>query len=245
MNIIENIIRFTTVLSELTVGSITRRVYRAVVKHNRTLRLEDIVESAATKHGVQRGLMAYHIAVFIEEVIEAVKTGHRVEIADFLSAYLSASGTFEAANSPWNALLHRLCVNLIPKGRLKAATEGATAQNVTEGNHVIVRRILDGISHVENVITNVAGVKVYISGDCMQINPGAEDEGVWLEREDGSIAAKATVDESTTTTVDCTFGTLPVEDGKYKLVVAARGGLGLEYGVSLARRNVEVKTANS
>ena len=121
--------------------------------------------------------------------------------------------------------------------------DSATAVNVTEGNHAILKRVLDTVSKVDGVITNQPNVTVYLSGTSLLLNAAASDEGVWLEDKEGTVVAKATIVGSTSTTVDCTFATLP-EDGEYKIVVATRGGLGPEFGVSLARKVVEVKTAN-
>lgn len=244
MNATDNIILFTTVLSVLNVGGVEKRQYRGVVRHNRTVRLPEIVKNAATKHGVQEGLLMYYATILFGEIGDSVLTGHRVEIDDFGSLHLTASGTFSAANAPWDAALHRMGVSIAAKGKLKAAAGVLSGKNVTEGNHVILKRVVDNLCGLENVITNTANVQVFISGDSMLITEGAEDEGVWLENERGEVVAKATVAGSTTTTVDCTFGTLPIEDGDYKIVVAARGGLGMEMGVSLASRIVKVKTAN-
>ena len=59
----------------------------------------------------------------------------------------------------------------------------------------------------------------------------------------GVVVANGKVTGSTSTTIDCTFATLP-KDGTYKIVVATRGGLGSEFGVSIARKSVEVKSAS-
>ena len=244
MNKTDNIVQFTTVLSVLNVGGVEKRQYRGVVRHNRTVRLPEIVKNAAMKHGVQEGLLMYYATILFAEIDDSVLGGHRVEIDDFGSLYLTTSGTFSAANAPWDPVLHTVGVSINAKGRLKESAQDLSGKNVTEGNHVILKRVVDNISKIENVITNAANVKVYLSGDAMYITPGATDEGVWLENDRGETVAKATVDNSTMTTVDCTFTTLPIEDGKYRIVVASRGALGSEFGVSLAFRTVEVKTAN-
>ena len=57
---------------------------------------------------------------------------------------------------------------------------------------------------------------------------------------DGNVVATAEVTGSTSTTLDCMFATLPA-DGAYKLTVATSRGLGNEFGVTIVRRNVQVK----
>ena len=239
-----NTIPFSTVLSELNVKGVVKRQYRGIVQHVRTVRLPEIAKSAAAKLGVPEGLFTYYATVLFDEIGSSVVSGHRVELDDFGSLYLTASGTFDSANAHWDPSANRIGISISAKGRLKDAAAGLAGRNVTEGNHVILKRVVDGTSRIENVITNAANVKVYLSGDSMLVTAGAADEGVWLENANGEVVATATVDASTMTTVDCTFTTLPVEDGSYRLVVAARGGLSMEYGVSIAHRNVKVQTAN-
>ena len=153
-------------------------------------------------------------------------------------------GTFAGANAPWDKSKNALLPYFYAKGDMKDAFADVSAVNVTEGNRAHVNRVLDTVLKVDGVIVNQPNVTVYLSGTNLLLNAAATDEGVWLEDKDGTVVATATVVGSTSTTVDCTFATLP-EDGDYKIVVATRGGLGPEFGVSIARKAVEVKSVNS
>lgn len=243
MKTLANIIEFTTVLSELVVKGIKRRFYRAVPRHRETLHKEDIISRTAERTGVDAGLLSYYVTVLFDVIIEAVKSGHRVLIEGFAEFLLTVRGLFAAANDPWDPTRHRLALNVVAKGNLKEAASGMTGKNMTQGNNVILKRVTDTVSGVENVLTNQPNLEVIISGDNLLMKPGSEDEGVWLENAAGEIVAESVVTDSAATTVDCTFATLP-EDGEYTLVVAARGTYDANYGVSVARRKVAVKTAN-
>lgn len=236
-----NEIRFKTVLSSLKKGE--KPCYRAVVNHNGTVYLDEIARNAAARVGMDEAVMRFNAELFFAQVAEEMKGGNRVEVENLFSGGIAVTGTFAGANAPWDKSKNALVPYFFAKGGMRQALDSATAVNVTEGNHAILKRVLDTVSKVDGVITNQPNVTVYLSGTSLLLNAAASDEGVWLEDKDGTVVAKATVVGSTSTTVDCTFATLP-DDGEYKIVVATRGGLGPEFGVSLARKVVEVKTAN-
>lgn len=234
-------INYKTVLSSLKKGG--KACYRAIPVTNGSVDLTTLSEHAAERAGMDPVVMKFNAELLFSQIADEMTDGKRIEIEDFMSGGLAIEGVFEAANSTWDKSKNRLQPYFTAKGSMKSAFGNVIGVNITEGNHCMIKRVLDTTSKTEGVITNAAGVVVYISGVNMLINTTAEDEGVWLEDEEGTIIATATVTGSTSTTIDCTFGTFPVEeDGRYKLVVASRGGLGSEFGVSIARKAVEVKT---
>jgi len=241
-----SVVDFSTVHSILKDATGAQRsVYRGVVRHNDTVRGPELVASAAADNDIKESLLAYHSNVLVGELKSAILRGNRIELDDFMSIWLTASGTFESANAKWDASVNRVNVHCAAKGAFRDSVSGLTGRNVTEGNHAFIRRVLDSVSKIENQITRgAADMVVMVSGDNLLITAGATDEGVWLEKADGTIVATGTVTASTQTTLDCTFDALP-EDGAYRLCIAARGGLSLEYGVSKAFRNVTVKTAET
>ena len=187
-------------------------------------------------------VMKFNGELLLSQIKAELATGHRVEIEDMLSGGIAVEGVFEAANSPWDKSKHRLVPYFFAKGAMKSAFKDVTCMNVTEGNRCTIRRVLDTTLKTDGIIANIKDVVVYISGINTSINASAEDEGVWLEDMEGTIVAQATISGSTSTTIDCAFPTLPlVLTGEYKLVVATRGGLGSEFGVSIARKSVEIR----
>ena len=237
-------VKFKTVLSSLKKGG--KACYRAIPLTQGSVDMTTLSEHAAERVGMDPAVMKFNAELLFTQLADEMAEGRRVEVEDLLYGGLAVEGVFEAANSVWDKSKHRLIPYFAAKGAMKEAFGDVVGVNVTEGNHCTIKRILDTTSKTEGVITNAKDVVVYISGVNMLLNTSAADEGVWLEDEDGTIVAKATVSGSTSTTIDCTFATLPLEeDGDYKLVVATRGGLGSEFGVSIARKSVEVKTANA
>ena len=235
-------VKFKTVLSTFKKGD--KPCYRGIVNHNGTVYLADIAKNAAARVGMDESVMKFSGELLVDQIGLELKGGKRVEIENLLSGGLSILGTFSGANAPWDKSKNALSPYFYAKGAMKEAFVDAVAVNVTEGNHAQLKRVLDTVSKTEGVITNQPNVTVYLSGVNLLLNAAASDEGVWLEDKDGTVVATATVTGSTSTTLDCVFATLP-EDGTYKIVVATRGGLGSEFGVSVARKSVEVKTANA
>ena len=234
-------LKFKTVLSSFKKGE--QPCYRAVVNHNGTVYLDEIATNAAARVGMDAAVMKFNAELFFAQVAEELKNGNRVEVENLFSGGIAVTGTFAGANAPWDKSKNALVPYFYAKGDMREALDGSTAVNVTEGNHAQIKRVLDTVLKVDGVIANQPNVTVYLSGTNLLLNTTASDEGVWLENKDGTVVATATVVGSTATTVDCAFATLP-EDGDYKIVVATRGGLGPEFGVSIARKSVEVKSAN-
>jgi hypothetical protein len=205
--------------------------------------MDEISSNAANRVGMDPAVMKFNAELFFAQIAEELRAGNRVEVENLFSGGIAVTGTFAGANAPWDKAKNSLVPYFYAKGDMRTALDGITAVNVTEGNHAQIKRVLDTIAKVDGVITSQPNVMVYLSGVNLLVNQAASDEGVWLEGKDGAIVANATVTGSTATTIDCTFATLP-EDGTYKIVVATRGGLGPEFGVSIARKSVEVKSAN-
>lgn len=232
---------FKTVLSSLKKGGKAR--YRAYPVTKGSVDFKTLSEHAAERVGMDPAVMKFNGELLLSQITTELVSGHRVEIEDLISGGIAVEGVFEAANSPWDRTKHRLVPYFTAKGAMKSAFDGVTCVNVTEGNRCTIKRVLDTTLKTEGVIANVKDVVVYVSGVNTLINTSAEDEGVWLEDAEGTIVAQATVSASTSTTIDCVFATLPlVLAGSYKIVVASRGGLGSEFGVSIARKSVEIRS---
>lgn len=236
-------LRFKTVMSSLKKGG--KACYRAIPLTKGSVDFKTLSEHAAERVGMDPAVMKFNGELLLAQIKAELIAGRRVEIEDILSGGIAVEGVFEAANSPWDKTKHRLVPYFFAKGAMKSAFNDVSCVNVTEGNRCTIRRILDTTLKTEGIIANVKDVVVYISGVNTFINTSAEDEGVWLEDMEGTIVAQATISGSTSTTIDCVFSTLPlVLTGNYKLVVASRGGLGSEFGVSIARKSVEIRTVD-
>lgn len=233
MNNIE--IKYKTVLSTLKKkGDVP--CYRAVVVNNGVINETQLYKDAGESVGLRPETVKYVAELLFAEIAKQAALGKNIIVDNFFGTSLSIRGTFENANDDFNPAKHELRLNFTPKGELKTVLDTATAVNITEGTRCRITSVMDSVTRQDGVIVGEDDVTVYAAGGTFLIDPNAEDEGVWMENDAGQIVAIATVNSSTATTLDCTFEYVP--PGAYKFVVATRGGLGKEYGVSVARRNV-------
>ena len=239
----ENIMKlqYKTVLTPFQVGG--KAIYRAVPMTNGTVDLKSLASKIKERTGLDESVVKYVCELIVKEIVANVKNGKRVNIANLLGAVASIKGAFPTADAPFDAAVNKVVANVYAKDELNSAFEGIECENVTQGNHVVIRRVLDTVLKENGKIMTGTNVTVYVSGLNLAIDPAQEDEGCWLENAtDGTIVATGEVTGSTSTTLDAKFATVPAP-GVYNFVVASRGGLGPEFGVSIARRSVEVVEA--
>ena len=232
-------IRFKTVLNPLIQGVVPQ--YRAIIINNGVVEIDALVEAIAEECGLKPAVVRSILELFFERLGYEFRNGMRVNLEQ-LEGGLTIQGTAKSSNEPWSEGNLKLVAYLNSKGALKNPfKENVTPVNVTDAVSVIVRRVLDTVYEHDGYITGTADVHVLVSGDGLNVDTNAEDEGAWLaDYSTGRIVANGTVTAATADTLDLTFATLP-EDGNYWLVVASRGGRGETAGVSIGRRKVVVK----
>ena len=236
----DNIIKYKTVLSQFKKGE--RPCYRAVPISNESVDFTTVCDNAAKRVGMDSSVARFVGDLLLHQIGDELAEGRCVDMDDFVHAGLAVTGVFDAQNAQWDRAKHKVVPFFYAKGAMKDSIGGIVGENVTEGNRCTIKRVLDTTAKIDNVITNMRGVLVYISGINTKISSWAADEGVWIEDMDGTVVANATIANSTMTTVDAVFDSLPLEkEGAYRIVVASRGGLGAEYGVSIARKQIAVK----
>ena len=226
-------IKYSTFLCNFKKGD--KPCYGARVKHNGTVAQDAFLKAIAERSGetVERVRFGWDLAM--NELEAQLKNGNRIELEQ-ISAGLAVQGTFDSANAAWDPVKNKLAAFVNVKGDLKTALAHLTTENVTEGAIVTIKSVLDTVRKENGVI---ASLNVYLSGVNTKIDPAKEDEGAWLEDMDGMIVQRGTVTRSDMTTADITFAALP-PTGKYRFVLAGRNGAGEEFGVSMAKKNVEV-----
>ena len=234
-------LQFKTVLTPFEVGG--KAVYRAVPCTNGAVGLKQLAANIKARTGLDESVVKYVCELIVKQIVASVKDGKRVNIENLLGAVASIKGAFPTADAPFDPAVNKVVANIYAKDELNSAFEGIECENVTQGNHVVIRRVLDTVLKQNGKIMAGENVTVYVSGLNLAVDPTQTDEGCWLENAtDGTIVATAEVTGSTATTLDAKFATVP-EPGVYNLVVASRGGLGTDYGVSIARRSVEIVEA--
>lgn len=226
-------IKYSTYLCQFKKGE--RPCYAAKVKHNGTVAQNAFLKAIAEKSGesVERVRFGWDLAM--NELKNQLKNGNRVELEQ-LAAGLAVQGTFDSANAAWDPAKNKLAAFVNVKGELKTALAHLATENITEGTTITIKSILDTIRKENGII---ASLNVYVAGVNTKIDTNKPDEGAWIEDMDGTIVQRGTVTRSDMTTADITFTALP-PSGKYRFVLAGRNGAGEEFGVSMAKKNVEV-----
>lgn len=229
---------YKTSLSNFEKGE--KPCYRIIPVTIGTRQRKAVAQSIADKTGIDMAMVNYVLQLFIAQLAKELQKGNRVQVEDILSGGLTVKGLFDSTNSSWDGQKNKVDAQFQAVGSLRKAYDDATAQNITEGNRVVVRRVLDTILKQNGKIQCGENVIVYISGLNLGVDGTAEDEGCWLEDVNtGVVVATSEFLASTMTTLDVKFAETPAP-GKYNIVVASRGGLGPEYGVSTAKRLIEV-----
>ena len=213
--------------------------YQATVKNPGVLDREELVGRLANGTGYTNEMAECFLDVLVDNLRTAYRTGMRINLGSFVGGVVMR-GSSPSARTPYAKSGLKLVPYLSVTGNLRRCLDDVSAVNVTESATVIIDNVLDVEHAIPGTIIGVRDVTVHVSGLGLKVDLAAADEGVWIEDKDGVLLEQGRVTASTTTTLDVTFDALP-EDGAYYFVVASRGGLGPEYGVSLARRKITVK----
>ena len=124
------------------------------------------------------------------------------------------------------------------KGEFQDCLKGVVPENTVKGGTPTLSRINEAGQDDEVI---VGEEELTITGRDLAPEASAADEGVFLvSPKTGERVAAAEVSASNLVAVVCQFAELP-SAGCYRLVVATRCGLGGEYRVVEAGREVEVK----
>ncbi len=231
-------ISYRLVLTPIVKGEVP--AYRAVVVNNGCVTEEVLARDIAEDCGLKPAVVRSVLELFFEHLAMEFRNGMRANLEQ-LEGGIAIRGTAEGGNAKWSESDLELVAYLNAKGDLKHPFKDVEPVNVTDAVAVVVRRVLDEEYETDGWITGAEDVSVLVSGSGLKVDAEAEDEGCWLaDCATNRVLVMGTVTASSTTTLDVTFPTLP-PDGSYWLVVASRGGLGAEYGVSIGRRKVTVK----
>lgn len=236
-------IKFKTSLCNFRKGE--KPCYLAHVIMDDRVTWDDVVARVAETVGVRESVVKFVADELVQVLKSNLAESNRVSIEGMCDAGLSIKGSFETADAAFDPSKNRVNINFTPKGAMRTIFNGAVLTNITEGNRCRITSVLDTVAKTEGVIQardDEDPVVVYAAGGTFLVDIEAEDEGVWLEDAEGTLAVRGTVTASTATTLNCEFDELP-QPGEYKFVVATRGGLGAGYGVSIARRAVTVTAA--
>ena len=235
-------IRFKTVPTNILKDEIP--INRYAVLHNGTVYDDTVYSGVSKKIGQPMPLVKATGSMIFSEITENLKRGYRVEFPD-ASAFLTLPGKVESASAESRRETPpKLVAHLVAKGDFKTCCQGPefVLENVTQGASVGVDGVIDAISSTPDVLTNGVNVEVHATGYGLYMpDPADPTVGVYIADSDGKALIKATVTESTATTLVCIFPEIDLEPGTYKFCVASRNGLDpLRYGVTIGKRNIRV-----
>ena len=215
-----------------------KKVYRAYVKTNGTVDKEALAKALAEKTGQDVSLANYFLEALNEILAKEIVAGYRVNLGQ-LSTGFSIKGSFQSEDDRFDPKRHSVQPTIQALDPLKSALAAVGADNITVGLTCRLGSLMDFVTKALNEITGTH--EVHIEGEKIGIDTENADEHVHLVKDDGTVAAVATVTASNAQTITCSFPT-PPEPGTYTLEVACRNGNRLSLAPAVARlRNVVVK----
>ena len=217
-----------------------KKVYRAIVKTNGTRGKKELAKELAEKTGQDVSLANYFLDALNEILAKEILAGYRVNLGQ-LSTGFSIEGSFASEDDRFDARRHKVKATVQALDPLKSALSAVGADNITVGLTCRVGSIMDSVTKQFNEITGTH--EVHIEGEKIGINTENADEHVALLKDDGAVAALATVTGSDAQVITCSFPT-PPEPGVYTLEVACRNGNRISLAPAVTRlKNVVVKAA--
>ena len=217
-----------------------KKVYRAIVKTNGTVDKETLAKALAAKTGQDISLATYFIDALNEILAAKIVAGYRVNLGQ-LSTGFSIKGVFTSEDDRFDPKRHAVAATIQALDPLKSALADVGADNITVGLSCRVLALMDNVTKGLNEI--VGTHEVHIEGENLGIDLENPDEHVILVKDDGAVAAVATVTDSDAQTITCKFEE-PPEPGIYALEVACRNGNRTSLAPAVGRlKNVVVKAA--
>jgi len=225
-------------VSEEFTGSV--KVYRAVVQTNGTIDQDQLASALSEKTKQDKSLVQYFLLALNEELKNQILAGYRVNLGQLTTGF-AIKGAFQSQDDKFDPERHTLIPTVRALDPLKSALNEVGAENITLGLSCSLNSLMDYVTKELNCITG--SNEVHIQGVNLGINAENTDEFVHLLKDDGTIAAVATVTASDTQTITCKFMTPPAA-GVYTLVVSARNGARESLAPAMARlKNITVKAA--
>ena len=217
-----------------------KKVYRAYVKTNGTIGKDELAKALAEKTGQDNSLASYFLDALNEILGEKIVEGYKVNLGQLATGF-SIKGSFTSEDDRFDPKRHKVEPTVQALDPLKSALAAVGADNITVGLTCRLGSLMDFVTKHLNEITGTN--EVHIEGEKIGIDPENPDEHVVLVKDDGAVAAVATVIESDAQTITCKFEE-PPEPGTYALEVACRNGNRLSLAPAVARlKNIVVKAA--
>ena len=213
-------------------------VYAAGVQHNATLNADESATAIAAYLKVTPAQFKAAWRSLAGSLKRNAKLGNQSTVDGAFRVANMVKGWFSTLTSPWDKTRNFLQVNAVALDPLKSIVAGADVVNMTEGAKPSIDSVLDTLTGKTDEI-KIAD-PLYIAGKDISIDSSKSDEFVALKNKKTGTVIKGAVSRSDNQTIDCTFEGAEVEPGEYVFIVQTRSGLGDDFGVATATRNVTV-----
>lgn len=211
--------------------------YSAQMKSTGVFGDAELQEALASESKVSVEQIRYLEAVRRRIIENALRNGKKVFV-NGIAVVSGLRGSFSSVDGPFDPKKHKLAVTSYTYGDFQDCLKGTVPENTVKGGTPSLSRINEAGQDDEVI---VGEEDLTITGRDLAPEASAADEGVFLvSLKTGERVATAEVSESSHVEVVCRFAELP-SAGRYRLVVATRCGLGGEYRVVEASREVEVR----
>ena len=210
--------------------------YSAQMKSTGTFGDAELQEALATASGAKVEFIRYLEELRRGIIEKALKDGKKVFV-NGIAVVSGLRGSFMSVDGPFDPKKHKLAVTSYTYGDFQDCLKGTVPENTVRGGTPTLSRINEAGQDDEVI---VGEEELTITGRDLAPEASAADEGVFLASlKTGERVATAKLTSSNLVEVVCRFVNLP-SAGRYRLVVATRCGLGGEYRVVEAGREVEV-----
>ena len=211
--------------------------YSAQMKSNGTFGDAEFQEALAVESKMTVDFIRYLEALRRQIIVKALKDGKKVFV-NGIAVVSGLRGSFSSVDGPFDPKKHKLAVTSYTYGDFQDCLKGTVPENTVKGGTPTLSRINESGQDDEVI---VGDEELTITGRDLAPEASAADEGVFLvSLKTGERVATAELKSSNLVEVVCRFAELP-SAGRYRLVVATRCGLGGEYRVVEAGREIEVK----
>ena len=209
--------------------------YSAQMKSTGTFGDAELQEALASESKVSVEQIRYLEAVRRRIIEKALRDGKKVFV-NGIAVVSGLRGSFSTVDGSFDPKRHKLAVTSYTYGDFQDCLKGVVPENAVKGGTPTLSRINEAGQDDEVI---VGEEELVITGRDLAPEASAADEGVFLVSSKTGERVAAEVSSSSLVEVVCRFAELP-EPGRYRLVVATRCGLGGEYKVVEAGREVEV-----
>ena len=221
-------------------GSGEHQIYRLVVSDQKKVTEDVLITRLATKMGVDKSNARFWCDNMRAVIKNALLANEAIDLG-FLFGKLYVTGSLQRADQQPTKADNPVKAVCTVKGDLAAAIAALEVINDTETVAIILYEVTqDGISEVNRIES--ASARVVLTGSNVKIDTSKEDEGVFLEDEDGARIANGVISYSDSSVIYVTFPTLTAaKNGTARLVILGRNGQDAEtYAVDRITRNVTI-----